>query len=44
MVINSVRIFFTLLSFAFFIWVCFNTFSAKKKDELEEAARLPFQD
>jgi cbb3-type cytochrome oxidase subunit 3 len=44
MVLNTVRILFTLLSLAFFIWVCWRTYSAKNKQELEEAAMLPFQD
>ncbi len=42
--LNTVRIIFTLLSLAFFIGVCFWAYSANNKQEMDEAALLPFQD
>ncbi|MFI0545416.1 MAG: cbb3-type cytochrome oxidase subunit 3 [Brachymonas sp.] len=44
MELNTVRIIYTLLSFAFFIGVCFWAYSSYSKEDLEEAAMLPFKD
>ncbi len=44
MELNTIRIIYTLLSVAFFIGVCFWAYSANTKEELDEAAMLPFQD
>lgn len=42
--INTVRIIFMLLSFAFFIGVCFWAYAKQSKSALDEAAQLPFED
>ncbi len=41
--INSMRIAFTVVSFAAFIGICFWAWSARNQKDFDEAAMLPFK-